>query len=94
MNRKIDIKEILIRLVFRKWDHILENLKENESKDIGVLLSIIISTYNRKELVVGNISKMLECNRRDIEFIVGDNASSDGTFEEFSKIKDDTISLY
>lgn len=72
----------------------MENLKENESKDIGVLLSIIISTYNRKELVVGNISKMLECNRRDIEFIVGDNASSDGTFEELSKIKDDRISLY
>lgn len=56
--------------------------------DHEILLSILISTYNRAELVCENLKHFLECKRSDVEFIVCDNCSRDDTIERLKAIKD------
>ncbi|WP_042256633.1 glycosyltransferase family 2 protein [Butyrivibrio proteoclasticus] len=51
------------------------------------LLSIIISTFNRCTLLVNNLKRMLECECEDIEFIIGDNGSTDSTWSQLKEIK-------
>ena len=45
------------------------------------LVSILIQTYNRKKIVVKAIESALSQTYKNIEVIVSDNFSSDGTFE-------------
>ena len=52
------------------------------------LVSVLIPTYNRKELLKRAINSVLNQTYKNIEIYVSDNASTDGTFEfmqEFSK---------
>ena len=58
-----------------------------------IILSILVSTYNRVELFQKNINRMLECNAREVEFIVCDNASTDHTWDVMSKIEDSRVSV-
>lgn len=46
-----------------------------------VVLSIGIASYNRKEWTCKNIDNLLQYKKNDIEIIVCDNASDDGTWE-------------
>lgn len=57
------------------------------------ILTIIISTYNRAELLKNNLEKMLAYNL-DVNFIVGDNASTDKTWDILSKINNDRLRIY
>ena len=60
------------------------------------LVSIIIPVYNRKDLVVSAIECSINQTYKNIEIIIGDNCSTDGTWdiiEEYSK-KDKRIILF
>ena len=59
-------------------------------KDIdNPLVSIFLSTYNRKESVLNTLKRIYQQIYRPIEVIVVDNASSDGSYEEIrSKYKE------
>lgn len=81
MERKL--KDILYKVIAGK-DINMENLA----------LSIIISTYNRIELLKKNLNKMLRYCQNDIEFIIGDNASQDTTWNELKKIKDPRVRIF
>lgn len=51
----------------------------------NIKLTIAIPTYNRCELLKQTLDSVLKQNRDDIEIIVSDNASNDGTFELIKK---------
>jgi GT2 family glycosyltransferase len=59
-------------------------------------LTIGYATYNRKKLINRRLREILLMNlRKDIEVIIVDNASIDGTFSELKKIKSPkNISIY
>lgn len=59
-----------------------------------VVLSICIPTYNRKDIVRKLILELLNSKREDFEIIVLDNASTDGTYTEVSKISDLRLKVY
>lgn len=56
-----------------------------------ITLSIIISTYNRSALLKRNLERMLKCELDEIEFIVGDNASEDNTWEVIQQVRDSRV---
>ena len=59
-----------------------------------IILSVIISTYNRSDLVIKNLHIMMKCKSERIEFIVGDNFSTDDTWEQLQKIDDKRVRIY
>ena len=58
------------------------------------LLSIVISTYNRCELLRKNLNFMLEYPGDDIEFLISDNASEDETWAMLQAIKDPRVKVF
>lgn len=50
------------------------------------LVSVLIPTYNRKKLVERAINSALSQTYKNIEIIVSDNCSTDGTFEHLKEI--------
>lgn len=62
--------------------------------DNNIILSICISAYNRKDLVCKNVRKILRYRGDDIEVIVSDNASEDGTVEALKEIEDNRLKIY
>lgn len=62
--------------------------------DSKLILSIVISTYNRCDLLKENLNLMLKCNREDIEFIVSDNNSQDDTWNILQNMKDSRIHIF
>lgn len=56
-----------------------------------IILSIVTSTYNRADLLKQNINAMLKCKDDRVEFIIGDNASTDNTAEYMGTISDDRV---
>lgn len=52
------------------------------------LLSICIPTYNRASIIRDCVDSCLEINSKNIEIVVTDNASTDGTYNELKDIKD------
>lgn len=58
------------------------------------ILSICIPTYNRKERVLSCIQNILSYDKNDLEIVVCDNCSTDGTWEELTKIKDERLHCY
>ena len=61
-------------------------------KDIS--LSICIPTYNRADILVKSIFKILQCDKENIEIVVLDNGSTDNTLELLSQIDDSRLSIY
>lgn len=58
------------------------------------LLSIAIATYNRKELLLRNVNNILTYEGDDIEVVVTDDASPDGTTEYLrERIRDPRFSV-
>lgn len=62
--------------------------------DKEIILSVIISTYNRADLVCKNLRKMLRCKSDEIEFIVGDNASEDDTLKRLHDFTDPRVKIF
>lgn len=53
-----------------------------------LLLSICIPTFNRKGLLMKTLHELQKIQRSDVEFVVIDDLSTDGTREELEKIED------
>lgn len=60
----------------------------------NILLSVCIPTYNRKKELLEVINTVLSIERDDIDVVVTDNCSTDGTGEELKKIKDMRLKYY
>lgn len=57
------------------------------------LVSVVIPTHNRKSLVVRAVNSVLAQSYQNLECIVVDDASNDGTMEELRKIDDPRLKL-
>lgn len=60
----------------------------------GPVLSICIGTYNRKKLLQELLTSILVYEGNEIEVIVCDNASTDGTWEMLQEIGDSRLHCY
>ncbi len=71
-------------------------IKRREVLTHGPLVSILIPVYNRKEIVKEAIQSALEQSYQDIEIIIVDNCSTDGTYEELLSCygEQDNIQIY
>ena len=58
------------------------------------LLSVIVPTYNRKEMLSDALKGILSQSLRDIEVIVVDDCSSDGTQDFMNDLKDKRIRYF
>ncbi len=57
----------------------------------NIILSIVIATYNRKEIVVSKVKELLKIHSNDFNIYVLDDASSDGTVDALRQIKDSRL---
>ncbi len=62
--------------------------------DCSELISVIIPSYNRKDRLPACIKSVLEQNYSNIEVIVVDDASTDGTETLFKEIKDPRLKYF
>ena len=60
----------------------------------NLILSICIPTYNRSRLLSECIKGLISCPSPEIEIVVSDNASTDGTRDAVKKINDPRIKYY
>ena len=58
------------------------------------MISVIITTYNRKEYLKNAIESVLNQSYKDIEIIIIDDCSTDGTEEEIKSLYSDNKNLY
>ena len=58
------------------------------------LLSVVMSTYNRENLLKDSVDSVLDQSFEDFEFIIVDDCSTDSTFELLSSYNDKRIRLY
>lgn len=59
-----------------------------------VMLSICIGTFNRREILLKNVNSILLYERNDIEIIIVDNASEDGTWEALQLLTDKRVRVF
>jgi len=57
------------------------------------MISVIIPTFNRKDVIMKSINSVLKQTYQDIELIVVDDCSDDGTVELLSQIQDSRFRL-
>ena len=57
-------------------------------------ISVIMSTYNRENIILDSVYSILNQTISDFEFIIIDDASQDNTFQEIKSINDNRIRLY
>ena len=69
---------------------------EARSKETPGLVSVIIPTHNRKELLIRAVDSVLTQTYADLEILVADDASSDGTVEACRQLveKDARIQVF
>ena len=60
----------------------------------SIELSFCIPTYNRAEIVVRLVTNILSCTNPNIEVVVLDNGSTDGTLDILRTIKDERLAVY
>lgn len=58
-----------------------------------IILSIGIASYNRKEWLCKNIDNLLQYSGQNIEIIVCDNASDDGTWDRLQEYNDKRLKV-
>lgn len=56
-------------------------------------LTIIISSYNRCQILKRNLEKMLRSDCADVDFLICNNASEDNTWEYLQTINDSRVSV-
>ena len=59
-----------------------------------VMLSICIGTFNRRDILLKNINRILEYKGEDIEIVIVDNASEDGTWETLQTLTDKRVRVF
>lgn len=57
-------------------------------------LSICIPTYNGNQRVLNHLKRILVSKRTDIEVVVTDNCSTDGTYELIKMLTDERLKVY
>lgn len=62
--------------------------------DDSIILSICVMSYNRGYMLWDTVQEMLEYEGDDIEIIISDNASTDGTWETLNQIHDKRVHIY
>lgn len=70
--------------------------KTNVAHDVehGELISVIIPTYNRVKLLERSVQSVLSQTYTDLELLIIDDCSDDGTEEFVKKIKDERVHYY
>jgi teichuronic acid biosynthesis glycosyltransferase TuaG len=58
------------------------------------LVSVILTTYNRVDLISLTIDSILSQTYKNIELIIIDDGSSDGTFEKINRYNDKRVSCF
>ena len=58
---------------------------------MNALVSVIIPTYNRKESLLRSVESVLNQTYKNIEIIIVDDNSSDGTSEKVQEISDNRV---
>ena len=58
------------------------------------MISVVIPTYNRAQTIRMAVDSVLNQTYRDIELIIVDDASTDGTQDVVTQIADDRIRLF
>lgn len=66
-------------------------MHDDVNNDNSPAVSIIIPTYNRKDYLCIAVESVIKQTYTDLEIIIVDNCSNDGTEEAIKKIKDDRI---
>ena len=61
--------------------------------DDNITLSVCIPTYNQKELLRQLLNELVKYEGTDLEIVVSDNASTDGTWEMLQTIADPRLHL-
>lgn len=57
-------------------------------------LSVCIPTYNRSASLLPLVNRLLSCSDPDIEVVVLDNASTDGTLDVLGQVRDERLSVH
>ena len=58
------------------------------------ILSIIIATYNRKEILLDKIRSLLKIKSDDFDILVLDDMSTDGTVDALKSIDDSRVHVF
>lgn len=79
--------------VFAFMDHLSKYLVQNISIENKPLVSIIMPTYNRENIIQNAIDSVLNQNYENWELLVIDDGSSDNTLELLNNINNDKIKV-
>ena len=81
--------------VFVFMDYLAEQLRKNVSNyKIFPLISVIMPTYNRENIIMHAINSVLNQTYPNFELIIVDDASNDSTISLLKSIKDDRIKIF
>jgi glycosyltransferase involved in cell wall biosynthesis len=68
--------------------------KANDGKACPPLVSIVVATYNRRDLVGRTLTSALNQSLRDLEVVVSDDGSTDGTRQILAGIADPRLRVH
>lgn len=72
-----------------------KRLKEYSGKKLTKkpLVSVVIPTYNRRDLIMRSVDSVLNQTYSNLELIIVDDGSTDGTLELLSEVEDDRLRI-
>ena len=80
--------------VFAFMDYLGKQLRNNVlTSDYKPLISVIIPTYNRKNIIQKAITSVLNQSYTNFELIIIDDGSNDGTYNLLKSLKDERIRI-
>ena len=81
--------------VFAFMNHLGKHLRKNVSNDdFNPLISIIMPTYNRKNIILNSINSVLNQTYPYFELIIIDDGSTDDTISLLNSIEDDRVKIF